>query len=458
MAAAQAACGLRWVVLLQLLSCVRASSISNDEGRSAARRWCSNGLQSQSRDLCCPAECKICGGKGSCSTTTRSCCTARIQRNCTTSDDVSCIIRHHNPQPSEPQAPGAATAAARSCAVCVVGQLSRLELESKVRHLVKPNLRAGHTIALLLVLSQGTAQYVNSRTRRSKKQMEQIALVDGPFSLADERQLEASVWSQLGSSYSKAFTSTPRSSVPRFSVRISFEVNHRYPVDLAWAQRLDKAKRGIESNLRRQQLHLLQWSHLRTCMFLVDAEEEGKERFGLVLKLREDTVALQPWLIPSGWAQHGLTSLRCLTHGGIMDGTFAVGRRWAWAIMEGLAADWYIYHYAVKNKSIPKNPETWLKRVAQMRHVPMQTRPLCELPFVSVRFVSKAKSAENTEMDIVVKRLHYEYAKNEDHGCYRRKWTEHNGNGDWSTCASSEFIRATLKSMKICPSQLCSSR
>jgi len=78
-------------------------------------------------------------------------------------------IRHHNPQPSEPQAPGAATAAARSCAVCVVGQLSRLELESKVRHLVKPNLRAGHTIALLLVLSQGTAQYVNSRTRRSKK-------------------------------------------------------------------------------------------------------------------------------------------------------------------------------------------------------------------------------------------------------------------------------------------------
>ena len=103
--------------------------------------------------------------------------------------------------------------------------------------------------------------------------MEEIALVDGPFSLADERQLEASVWSQLGSSYSEAFTSTPRSSVhphshrPRFSLRISFEVNHRYPVDLAWAQRLDKAHRGMESNLRRQQLHLLQWSHLRTCMF-----------------------------------------------------------------------------------------------------------------------------------------------------------------------------------------------
>ena len=80
---------------------------------------------------------------------------------------------------------------ALSCAVCVVGQLARLELESKarhsrklfpepnslylrhpshdesqihppsscpnsiqVRHVVEPNLLAGHTIALLMVLSQ----------------------------------------------------------------------------------------------------------------------------------------------------------------------------------------------------------------------------------------------------------------------------------------------------------------
>ena len=82
---------------------------------------------------------------------------------------------------------------ALSCAVCVVGQLARLELESKVpnrasrtripnhesmtrppnthldpanpnpahrrkvRHVVEPNLRAGHTIALLMVLSQVSA-------------------------------------------------------------------------------------------------------------------------------------------------------------------------------------------------------------------------------------------------------------------------------------------------------------
>ena len=53
-------------------------------------------------------------------------------------------------------------------------------------------------------------------------------------------------------------------------------------------------------------------------MFLVDAEEQSEEgsdggkRFGLVLKIREDSVALQPWLIPGGWAHQGLTSLGCM--------------------------------------------------------------------------------------------------------------------------------------------------
>ena len=97
--------------------------------------------------------------------------------------------------PSEPDRVGPNPSGTLSCAVCVVGQLARLELKSKVRHtlalahialamalaraltralalalalrnpnpnpnttkmrhVVEPNLRAGHSIALLMVLSQ----------------------------------------------------------------------------------------------------------------------------------------------------------------------------------------------------------------------------------------------------------------------------------------------------------------
>ena len=77
-----------------------------------------------------------------------------------------------------------------------------------------------------------------------------------------------------------------------------------------------------------------------------------------------------------------------------MDSTFVVGRRWAWAIMEGLAADWYISHFALlaANLPIPHNPERWLAGLAQLKQVPVQERTLCKLPFVSVRFVHNASA------------------------------------------------------------------
>ena len=93
--------------------------------------------------------------------------------------------------------------------------------------MVEPNLHAGHTIALLMVLSQGASKYVNSRTsERSQK----VLLADGPFTLADERQLQAAVWSQLGSSRSNASAATSR-----FGVRISLEAetNLRQIIDSA---------------------------------------------------------------------------------------------------------------------------------------------------------------------------------------------------------------------------------
>ena len=151
-----------------------------------------------------------------------------------------------------------------SCAVCVVGQLARLELESKVRHtlalahialalalpspntspspspkpnttkvrhVVEPNLRAGHTIALLMVLSQGTPKYVNGRTGGEKGK---IRLTDGPFALADERQLQASVWSKLDS-----FRSNASNSTSRFSLRISLEAEtNRRQIDSERASRV----------------------------------------------------------------------------------------------------------------------------------------------------------------------------------------------------------------------------
>ena len=255
-----------------------------------------------------------------------------------------------------------------------------------------------------------------------------------------------------------------------------------YPADLVWAKHLNKAHRGMNASLLRQQLHILQWSHLRTCMFLVDAEELSKgTQLGLVLKLREDSFALQPWLIPSSWAQLGLTSLHCMQWGGVTDGVYAVGRRWAWTIMEGLATDWYISHYALEKAGlpIPHNPESWIARLAKLKNVPVHTTSLCKLPFLSVRFVNRRYSIANSssnswhsctsrksscrKTNIVIKPVHYQAARHDD-----RCWSR-NGTAPvkfWrsgvptarSKCDGSESMRATLLSLKVCPEQLCSDK
>ena len=84
--------------------------------------------------------------------------------------------------------------------------------------MIEPNLRAGHTIALLMVLSQGMSKYVNGRANGGTGKGTKALLADGPFTLADERQLQASIWSKLGPSRINASASTSR-----FSLRISLE-------------------------------------------------------------------------------------------------------------------------------------------------------------------------------------------------------------------------------------------
>ena len=109
--------------------------------------------------------------------------------------------------------------------------------------------------------------------------------------------------------------------------------------------------------------------------------------------------------------------------GGVMDGACSLwagaglGPSWRGSL---LAADWYISHYALEKAglAIPHNPESWVAGLAKLKHVPVQTKAVCELPFVLVRFVDRrCATAENTTTniaDIVVKRYHYQAARHDD--------------------------------------------
>ena len=123
----------------------------------------------------------------------------------------------------------------------------------------------------------------------------------------------------------------------------------------------DKKERGVKAQLQRQQLHLQQWTNMRQCMFMMDKKQISESAYyDMLLKVRDGSMVLLPWKVPDTKTLSllELQTLNCLQFGGLMDATFTVGRQFAWRIMEGLSADWYLLHSDFDNKTlIPHNPE-----------------------------------------------------------------------------------------------------
>lgn len=339
-----------------------------------------------------------------------------------------------------------------SCAVCIVGQLARLELESKLQYVVKPNLLSGRTMALFMVLARGKPKFVNARAENAT-----WSLVAGPFARYNRSQLEGHILDTLSNAIAGMHASHQGRGLG-FSMHTYFASEARKFLEKPlWAGRLDKAERGLKANSLRQQMHLLQWEHLRKCMFMIDRrEQDARMHFKLVLKLRDDSMALLPMYIPSYWPRVGLISLQCLGYGGIMDATFAVGRRWAWNIMEGMSAEWYLSHYDFSSnlslqpgRRIPHNPESWLAALAKMKAVPVRFMEFCMLPFVSVRLVANATSTPT----YMTKRLHSQLVLTHNSSCFLRNTSR--GGIHKNTCA--RRIRTELHKLTICPRAICNS-
>ena len=117
---------------------------------------------------------------------------------------------------------------------------------------------------------------------------------------------------------------------------------------------------------------------------------------------------------------------------------------------------------------IPFNPERWLSRLARLKQVPTQIKTMCELPFVSARFVSTSNDTTSTAgadgLGIVVKRHHYFNARYNGN-CFGTRIKQGTAlartsriSADHNSCEGAEALRDALESMGVCPSQLCDTR
>lgn len=147
-------------------------------------------------------------------------------------------------------------------AVCVLGQLSRMEITSKLENLVKPNLAEGTRLDMFLLLQPGEARYTNKALPECTIAPPSLEAAAAPFANLTH------------------------------TVTVTQEYMHYALQPGKWP---DYAEVGLRRE-RRLTNHINQYLSWKRCARLAaKAELETGDRYDAVLRLRDNALVLRPF-------------------------------------------------------------------------------------------------------------------------------------------------------------------
>ncbi|CAM9472722.1 unnamed protein product [Chrysoparadoxa australica] len=274
-------------------------------------------------------------------------------------------------------------------AVCVVGQLSRLQLDSLVTFFIQPNVARGHPVDVVVRLSD-TSESTNAPD-----------LAPGVWAGSSSQDIEDYL-----SQYART-VSARIEEPPLFQIRDSF-------IDAS-----DKSYRTLEAKRDRHIGHLKQYHAVGLCMDQVEAWEASLgKKYDVILKVRDDS-ELQSQLVVKHKHKRTAYFLKCMSWGGLDDKHFLGGRRAAGLIMRRLMPDYLSrslkeLEYDQRGTTrVPRNIETYYSREAVLLDVPIAKVKADHLPFITVRNKSEGKCYKATR-DCIPCAYFMKYDKLED--------------------------------------------
>ena len=243
-------------------------------------------------------------------------------------------------------------------AVCVGGQLSRLEIDSKVENVLKPTAATQpDALDLFLALEVGGHLFSN---------------LDFGAILA-----------QQGSSCGKEISPDEvRQRFAPFVAGASFSNHTTRSIDLADWKRYRKDRPAAE-RMTRLQHHLSQFAHMRTCAQMIEQREIATHsHYDVILKLRDNTVAVAPFVISPHHATGGARTKKCVEWGGYNDKAMVLPRRFADSALRGPSEDFFLIKDLGRGIT---NSERLLRAVLDRRGVRVQRVSAEDLPLVDGR-------------------------------------------------------------------------
>ena len=271
---------------------------------------------------------------------------------------------------------GAHRCSAARFAVCLTGQLPRLELGTKVENLLVANLAAGHDIALFVRLSN-----------ESKKSSGTISSSHLYTSFA-EAQLEnfishhVSTGGNSGNSYAGIF---------HVSVVYDTTSHPTYFEPFKGIIPVDQLN-GETDGSKRFTLNFIMLTQVRACMRSVAAHEvQTRAFFDYVIRLRDDSYVFAKWSFQPALYAGAISDIKPGSWGGLNDHTLVVDRLYADVMLRGPVEDYYLNN--TETGTHFKSTEGLLMTVAKTMGVPIRILSVCSLPLVTLRGLASNKDA-----------------------------------------------------------------
>lgn len=233
-------------------------------------------------------------------------------------------------------------------AVCIVGQLSRLETASKIRNVLQVAAKT-RSVDVFVVLETSSNHFVNPDTASSSS----------PVCRTD-------FLSPAG--VRKAFSPFYRDGL--YVKHESYRPNLRnwlmYGLD---GKPLDRATR-LGS-------HIQQWTHTSACATLIEQHENATGVvYDAVVKLRDNTVAVKPFNVPATPALTHVLAKECSSYGGVSDKVMIVPRQYLSAALHGPIENARAIEmgngYMISMYAAVTNPEIMLNTTLTLRHCPLR--------------------------------------------------------------------------------------
>lgn len=261
--------------------------------------------------------------------------------------------------------------------VCVTGQITRLELESKVHNLIDVNLNLGVSdltaMDIVMILAPpNSTHFVNEDIKSF--------------------QMETDMY-ETGQDIRNYIAATTQS-VNRagLNLTIILRSQEEKPLVHQWhVDHLNKKKMTMTDSqvVERARSHVRQWTALSECMDEIAKLEEWHQiRYDVLVKIRDDSYILQPFNLRNVEWKDAVGVKSCLQWGGMNDKVAVMDRKFGEIFFKAPITAYYdpaIDWPTIQRTVGINNPESYLNAVFHMRGLPIRPLANTQLPIVSCR-------------------------------------------------------------------------